>query len=283
MAVELELCWGTVRQAGLAELIDVAGRAGFQAVTVGPELVERSGLGAAELRSRLAGAGVRISNIDALVSVLPGMPTPEFIERTYGAYGTGLDVRRGFSLTEDLFYRTAELTGGDSINIVHFGGDPATPLEAMAEAVAGASRRAAAHGLTIVFEFLPDTAVPNINTAAQIAEMVGEPNLKIMFDTRHLARSGGTVEDVVRHAGLIGATQFSDLRWAERDAEDRLLPGDGDLPLTDMLDAVRRAKPNVPIGIEIFSRVLYELPAAAAAERAGRALKKLVGSAETAA
>jgi len=276
MAAELELCWGTVRQAGLAELIEVAGRAGFQAITVGHDLVDQSGLGAAELRSRLGDAGVRISNIDALVSVLPGMPTPEFIEKTYQSYGTGLDLRRGFTLTEGEFYRTAERTGGDSVNIVHFGGDPATPLEAIAEAVAGVSRRAAAYGLMIVFEFLPGTAVPDINTAARLVEMVSESNMKIMFDTRHLARSGGSVEDVVRHAELVGATQFSDLKWAERDAEDRLLPYEGDLQLKGMLDAVRTAKPEIPIGIEVFSTVLYRLSAAEAAERAARALRKLI-------
>ena len=280
MAAELELCWGTVRQAGLAELIEVAGSAGFQAITVGPDLVDQSGLGAAELRSRLGDAGVRISNIDALVSALPGMPTPEFIEKTYRSYGTGLDVRRGFTITEDTFYRTAERTGGDSVNVVHFGGDPATPLEAIAEAVAGVSRRAAVHGLMIVFEFLPETAVPDINTAARLVEMVSEPNMKIMFDTRHLARSGGGVEDVVRHADLIGATQFSDLKWAERNAENRLLPYDGDLQLQAMLDAVRKAKPEVPIGIEVFSTVLFELSAAEAAERAATTLRKLIDATE---
>ena len=151
----------------------------------------------------------------------------------------------------------------------------------MAEAVAGVSRRAAAHGLTIVFEFLPGTAVPDINTAARLVDMVGEPNMKIMFDTRHLARSGGGVGDVLRHAGLIGATQFSDLKSAERDAENRLLPYDGDLPLKDMLDAVRKAKPEVPIGIEVFSTILFKLSAAEAAEQAGRTLKKLLKATET--
>jgi len=280
LAAELELCWGTVRQADLAELIGVAAGAGFQAITVGTDLVAKSGLGAAELRSRLNDTGVRISNLDALISVLPGMPTPEFVDKTYGSYGTGLDVRKGFTTTEDEFYRIAEATGGDSINLVHFGGDPDTPLEAMAEAVAGVSRRAAQRGLMIVFEFLPGTAVPDIDTAGRLARMVDDPNMKIMLDSRHLARSGGTLEDVVRHAELIGATQFSDLKWADRDAENRLMPYEGDLQLEAMVAAVQRANPAVPIGIEVFSTLLYEIPAAEAAERAGGALRKLVEASE---
>lgn len=98
MVAEMELCWGTVRQAGLAELIEVAGRAGFQAITVNPAMVAAAGFGVAELRARLADAGVRVSNIDALVSVLPGLPNAEEIERTYQSYGTGLDVPQGFTL-----------------------------------------------------------------------------------------------------------------------------------------------------------------------------------------
>jgi len=273
---ELELCWGTVRQAKLTELIAVAGQAGFQAVTVSPDLVTASGLGAAELRSRLADAGVRISNIDALVSVLPGLPGPDVIE-SYISYGTGLDVRRGFVMPEEEFYRAAELTGGDSINVVHFGGDPATPHEAIAAALSGVCRRAARHELLIVVEFLPDTGIADIDTVARLIEMVGEPNLKIMFDTRHLARSGGGPADVASHAELIGAVQISDLKWATRDAPDRLLPGQGDLPLAEMIAPILQAGVRVPLGIEVFSSVLFALPPAEAARQAGEALRALLG------
>ena len=41
---ELELCWGTVLQAGLAEFIGAAARAEFSVVTNIPLLVLRSGL-----------------------------------------------------------------------------------------------------------------------------------------------------------------------------------------------------------------------------------------------
>ena len=274
---EVELCWGTVRQAGLVELIDVAGRAGFDAITVSPEQVFSSGLSGAELRSRLADAGVRITNLDALVSVLPGLPGPAEIA-AMKPYGTGLDVRGGFSITEDDFYRVADLSGAESINVVHFCGDPATPLEALAEALSGVTRRAAARSLVISLEFLPGTAIPDIGTAARLVEMVGAPNLGIMFDTRHLARSGGTVEDLARHAALVAATQFSDLRWTTRDDPNRLLPGEGDLPLGEMLALVRAAKPGVPIGIEVFSTRLYDMPAAEAAALCAASMDRLLAS-----
>ena len=275
MDAELELCWGTVMQAGFADLVDAAGAAGFQAITVNPDQVLSPGFAASEVRARLADAGLRVSNLDALVSVLPGLPSAEFIE-SYGTYGTGVDIRRGFELTEDDFYRAAELTGAESINLVHFLCDPATPLEAIADAAGGLARRASAHGLRAVFEFLPDTGVPDIATAARLVRMADEPNLAIMLDTRHLARSGGTAGDAAQYAALVGATQVSDLRWATRDAPDRLLPGDGDLALEAMMAPVRAAVPHVTVGIEVFSTELFALSPREAALRAAVSLRGLV-------
>lgn len=275
MRAELELCWGTVMQAGFAELVEAAGAAGFQAVTMNPDQVLAPAFSAGEVRARLVDAGVRVSNLDALVSVLPGLPSAEFIA-SYGAYGTGVDIRRGFELTEDEFYRAAELTGAESINLVHFLCDPATPLEAIAEAAGGVARRAAAHGLRTVFEFLPGTGVPDIHAAARLVRMVDDPNLAMMLDTRHLARAGGTAEDVARYADLVGATQVSDLRWATRDQANRLLPGEGDLALEAMMAPVRTAAPQVAVGIEVFSTELFALPAREAAQRAAKTLRDLV-------
>jgi len=272
---ELELCWGTVLQAGFAELIDAAAHAGFDAVTVNPLLVLRSGLAPADIRALIADSGVRVSNLDALVSVLPGLPSAEFVE-SYGRNANGVDVSSGYNLTEDDFYRTAEMTGADSINVVHFLGDPETPLESIARAMSDFSRRAAANGLRTVFEFLPATAVPDINTVARLVEMVDEPNFGIMLDTRHLAHSGGTAADVVNHAHLIGATQFSDLRWAARDEDDRLLPGDGELPLQQMLLSVKAAVPLVPIGVEVFGSDLFALHPREAAKRAAKAMRRIM-------
>ncbi|MDB5445108.1 MAG: sugar phosphate isomerase/epimerase, partial [Phenylobacterium sp.] len=269
-----ELCCGTVRQADLPTLIEVAAEAGFAAVTTNPDLYRDAGLSAAELRARLRDHGVRVSNIDGFGSGLPGMPRGAAIEPFRNLQGR--DVSRVFTTPEEVFYRTAEDLGAESINLVHFCGDPATPLAALVEATGGICGRAAAQGLRIVFEFLPGTAVGDIAVAAELVAQVGAPNLGIMFDTRHLARSGGTLRDVARHADSFGAVQFSDLRSGEPDDGWRLLPGEGDLPLAEMAGLVRRAHPAMPIGVEVFSEVLFRMTPQAAACAAGEAMRAVI-------
>ena len=69
------LCWGTVRQSSLLELIDVAALHGFPTITVPPNVFElclASGETGASLRQRLAEAGIRVTVIDALTRDLPG-------------------------------------------------------------------------------------------------------------------------------------------------------------------------------------------------------------------
>lgn len=274
MDPKFELCCGTIRQASLLELIEAAAGANFDAITVNPDLYRNAGLTDGDLRARLRDAGIRVSNIDGFGSGLPGIPTGGALA-SYGDY-YGRDVRRTFTTPEDEFYRTAGALGGDSVNLVHFGGDPSTPFAALVEATAAICQRAAGHGLRIVIEFLPNTGVPDITTAAKLISDVGAANLEIMFDTRHLARTSGTPQDAQRHAHMVGAIQVSDLRWTTRDDPNRLLPGEGDLPLAAMVAPVLRAHPALPVGIEVFNDVLVAMPAVQAARAAAASLRMLM-------
>lgn len=277
MYPELELCCGTIRQASLPELIEAAAATGFAAITANPTLHREAGLSAAELRARLRDAGVRVSNIDGFGSGLPGIPAGAAIAPYRSFHGR--DVSRTFTTPEDDFYRSAEELGAESVNLVHFGGDPATPRDAIAEAVAGICARAAGHGLRIVLEFIPDTGIPDIGAAADLVARVGAPNLGIMFDTRHLTRSGGSTPDVARHAGAIQAIQLSDLRIASADDPNRLLPGEGELPLVEMLTLMLRARPTTPVGVEVFNEALPKMTARDAARAAADSLRPIVDQA----
>lgn len=277
MAALLELCCGTVRQATLLELIDVAGAAGFDAITTHPHSYREAGVADAEIRARLRDAGVRVTNLDGFGHGLPGMPKGDAIE-PYRSF-MGRDVSYAFETPEDEFYRTAEAIGGESINLVHFGGDPATSFAAIVEAVGGICERAGRHGLRVVIEFLPDTGVPTIARAAELVTQVGAANLGIMLDTRHLARTGGTVEDVARHAVMLGGLQFSDVLWRCIGDPNRLLPGAGELPLGETLRLALQAHPELPVGIEVFNDGLMRLPPAEAADAAATSMVALLAHA----
>ncbi len=120
------------------------------------------------------------------------------------------------------------------------------------------------HGITVVCEFLPIFPLSSISIADQVVSGVRSSNTGILVDNLHLSRSGGSVDDVRR----LGPERFPYLQIAdapnERPADmgalfdealnGRLLPGDGDLPIADLLDAV----PDVALSFEVRSRFLRE-------------------------
>jgi sugar phosphate isomerase/epimerase len=257
----VELCCMTVRQASLPELISLAGEQGFGTLTATPHLIERAGTELATLRAQADGAGVSFGYIDGLASPLPGTPG-------------GVSEERCFALAEGL--------GAPAINLVHFGGSP-VPFDEMADVLGRLAQRAGRRGLRILIEFLPDTGIPDLPVALDLVRRVGADNLRVMLDTWHLARTGGGPEHLVGDApALIGGIQVSD-RCRAQDAQPyvpmsgRYLPGEGELPLMDILAPVLAAQPDLPVGVEVINDELKAMPAAEAARVAGAALAGLLG------
>lgn len=263
-SVELELCCMTVRQASLPELITVASESGFDAVTTTPWLYQQAGCTDGELRRRLDDGGVRLTYVDGLVTALPGTPT------------------RPDAATEDECYRIADALGAAAVNVVHIGGIP-MPIPELAEALGAVCERAARRGLDIVVEFVPETGIADLATALELVQAVGAANLGIVLDTWHLARSGGDAKAVLGAKEWIRALQVSDRRRAQ-DLEPyvpmcgRLLPGEGELPLAEVVSPVLASHRSVPLGIEVISDEMRALPASAAAARAAAALRRLLPS-----
>ena len=124
----------------------------------------------------------------------------------------------------------------------------------------------AAPALTLVLEFLPIFTIGRLDAAAGIIAELSCANLGVLVDTLHLARSGGSPEELGAYAPALFpylqladalATPADDSRAGLRDEalHGRLLPGDGGLPLTDTL----RTIPNVAISVELRSRGLMAL------------------------
>lgn len=262
----LELNWGTVSRCPPVELVDVAARAGFPSVTVSRGQYETAlACGAttvSELRARLDDTGVRIGYLDNGIDGLPGVPA----------------APDALATSEELCYRFADTFGTALINVTHYTGRP-VPLPALVDAVGALARRAAAHGVSLAIEFLPGTGIPDLRTAVQIVDAVHADNLGILFDSWHHWRSGGRLTQLrALRPGTVRAIQLSDMPaervdcWLPDDpaAErrnsryrpmtGRLLPGEGVLPLRDVVTTLRRACPDVPLGAEVFSERLTALP-----------------------
>jgi sugar phosphate isomerase/epimerase len=260
MATPVELCCMTVRQASLPELISVAAQQGFDRVTPTPHLIERAGLDLPVLRAQADEAGITFGYIDGLSSPLPGTPG-------------GVSEARCFELAEEL--------GAPAINVVHFGGSP-VPFSEMTDLLGQLTERAARRNLGILIEFLPGTGIPDLPVALELVRQVGSPNLGVMLDTWHLARTGGGPEDLIGEAAtLIGGIQVSDRRRVQDSQpyvpiSGRYLPGDGELPLVDILALVLAAAPDLAVGIEVINDELKAMPTAEAARMAGNALQRLL-------
>jgi sugar phosphate isomerase/epimerase len=139
---------------------------------------------------------------------------------------------------------------------------PASRAEVL-ERFIGLCERAAPSGVTIVLEFLPIFSVCSLAQAVSIVTEAGQPNGGVLVDSLHLARSGGTPDDLrTVPAGLLPYLQLADAAaqgpppdaLREEALHGRLLPGDGGLPLAAVLEAV----PEVPVSYEIRSRALME-------------------------
>lgn len=108
---------------------------------------------------------------------------------------------------------------------------------------------------------------------------VGERNCTVLLDTWHLARSGGTVDDIgALEPGAIGAFQLSDRKapppqTAYVPMTGRLLPGEGELPLADILAAAFANSPGLTAEVEVFSEELAGLSVDAAAARTAAAIE----------
>lgn len=115
-------------------------------------------------------------------------------------------------------------------------------------------------GLRVVVEFMRFTAIRTLQHAFAIVEATGDPTIGVLVDPLHLARSGGhpsELADVDRsrlaYIQLCDApaqAPAGDLQGLIEEARHRrLMPGSGELPLEELLQAVA----HVPISVEVHN------------------------------
>jgi sugar phosphate isomerase/epimerase len=254
----------------LPEFIDVAARHGFRRITVRPFAFAealRQGCAEAGLRRRLSDSGIEVTMIDALNNGLPGVPAPDALDASTRALMPP-DVLQ--PPDEATCLRAASALGARMLNLVAYRGQ-VVPVEQMAEAVSGICRRAAPLGVQVALEFVPESGVPDLGRAQQVLDACDQPNRGLTLDVFHLARSGGTVEDVRRlPPGAVAAVQISDREPSEAahvPFGGRLMPGEGRLPLLELVAAALENNPAATVDIEVLNAELAALPADDAAQR----------------
>lgn len=232
----LSLAAGTVLDLAPADAVDAAAAAGFRAVGLWFDPETWTDATTRAVAARLGATGITALDIEPVI------------------------LGRGSDAGERLVAAAAEL---GVANILVASGpaslrDVVDRLGALAECAAGVV------GLTLALEFLPIFTVATLAEAMAVVDEVAAPNVGVLIDTLHLARSGGSPADVLAYepgrlpylqladAPATGPTTVTDLR--DEALHGRLLPGSGELPLRELLAAV----PGVPVSVELRSRALME-------------------------
>ena len=145
--------------------------------------------------------------------------------------------------------------------------------------------RAAPYGLHVGLEFAVYTGVRTIAHAAHVVALSKRANASVLIDALHFSRSGGRPSHVaqvdpsrLRYAQVCDAgpdmPRPDDTPSLIREARTgRLLPGEGVLPLAELVAALSA---DAPLAIEAPCRETAHLPALERAKRAHHALTALL-------
>src|SRR5262245_27207237 len=264
---ELSLAHLTVLDATPPELVTVAGAAGFRKIGIRISATPSVGvppydmLGDTpllrETLARLADTGVSVLDVEFL-RFEPELP---------------IGVPEGF-------LEAGALLGAQYVLVMSV-----EPLEARTlERFCDLCERAQQYGLHVCLEFAIYTGVRTLADAARVVKKSGCTNASILIDALHFSRSGGMPSDIAGvDASLFRYAQICDAAAAVpgdpgdliREARTgRLLPGEGGLPLRDLVAAL---PPAIPLSVEAPVHATAGLPALERAQRAHRSMRALLG------
>jgi sugar phosphate isomerase/epimerase len=229
------------------DLIEAAGTAGFKLVDLQfgvqdqplePRYVDQGFIG--QVRAALRSQGLEVLDVGSI------------------ALSPDLDPA-----IPEAFVRFASDVGARMVHVADW--DPVT--ERTIERFGQICDLAGGPGLEVAIEFMPYSHTRTLDDASALVAAVNRANAGIVLDTLHLMRSGGSpaaIENVP--AALFFFIQLADAprdappadRLREEALGRRLLPGEGELPLEDILDAL----PPLPISLEVPCEANRHLPLA---------------------
>jgi sugar phosphate isomerase/epimerase len=183
----------------------------------------------------------------------------------------------------DGFLEVSARLGAKNVLVMSAEPDEARTIERFGELC----DRAAQYNLHVCLEFAIYTGVRTLAHAASVVAKAKRSNASVLIDALHFSRSGGLPAHVrqvdpalLRYAQICDASADmpgpTDTPALIREARtSRLLPGEGVLPLAELVAALPA---GVPLAIEAPCRATANLPALERAKLAYRALTGLTGA-----
>ncbi|HJV86587.1 MAG TPA: TIM barrel protein [Noviherbaspirillum sp.] len=236
----LSLASGVVPEATPLQTVEAAAAAGFEAVGLWIEPSTWTAQTTREVRQAVRERGLSVLDAE-VIWLRPGPANPDHLRV--------LDI-------------AAEL---GAANVLVVSSDP--DRDATVEKFAQLCEYARRSSLRVALEFGAFTDVPTLGAAAAILERAAQPNQALLVDALHLQRSGGLPSHLREvPASWFSYAQFCDVPLSGPAASDRgaireeavdrrVCPGEGELPLRDLLQALPAA---LPLSIEVRSKRLRE-------------------------
>lgn len=236
----LSLASGVVPEATPLQTVQAAAAAGFDAVGLWIEPAKWSAQTTREVRQAIGDGGLQLLDAE-VIWIKPGPANPDHLR--------AIDI-------------AAEL---GAANVLVVSSDP--DAAATAEKFVQLCEHARSMPLRVVLEFGAFTDVPTIEAAAAILRGAAQPNQALLVDALHLQRSGGSAMDIrslpvewfsyaqLCDAPLSGPSASDRVAIRDEAVDGRLCPGEGALPLADLLGALPQ---GLPLSVEVRSRRLRE-------------------------
>jgi len=189
----------------------------------------------------------------------------------------------------DHFARRLALCQAIGVQVLVLAGDFAGAVRAdqlalLQRSLDQAAEAAQHYSLRLALEFQGRATLPNnLQTAAVLVHELGHPALGICLDAFHFAVGPSKLEDLgyltadnLFHVQLCDLT--GTLRELATDAQ-RILPGDGDLPLDPIVQHLKRIGYGGYVSIELMNPQLWQVGSLAFGEIAMTGLRRLLGQA----
>jgi 2-keto-myo-inositol isomerase len=203
-----------------------------------------------------------------------------------GLFGPADAVRQA---SWDLFEARLQLCRSLGVNTLvvaadRFGPAQQAELAPLLELLKQAAQRAEQHGLRLALEFQGRAGlVNNLQTAAVLVHEVRSPALGICLDAFHFAVGPSKLEDLGHlQADNLFHVQLCDLADTLRELatdSERILPGDGDLPLQPIVERLQRIGYEGHVAIELMNPQMWRISSLTFGEIALTALRRVLGQA----
>jgi len=123
---------------------------------------------------------------------------------------------------------------------------------------------AKSNGVGLAFEFLgePACSVRTLAFANEIVEAIGDPNLGLVLDTFHFYSGGSSLDSISqvdpKRLFIVHLNDSEDMPLETLRDEHRLLPGEGVIPLHDILTRLKGIAYQGVYSIELFRPEYYD-------------------------